>query len=738
MTSISAPASAGDATTGVVAELLEPVLSAFQRQHGGDAGREIVRAARVAAEAHKDQFRRSGEPYVSHPVAVAGITADLGLDEITVVSALLHDSVEDTGITLDDINRQFGPEVAAVVDGVTKLDRLAFDSKEAQQAATIRKMFIAMASDWRVLLIKLADRLHNMRTLAVMPVPKQQRIAQETLDVYAPLAHRLGVQQVKWQLEDLCFATLHPKRYAEIEQMVAARAPERDEYVNKVLDQLRAQLEETGVHCEVSGRSKHLWSIYEKMVVRGKEFDDIFDLVGLRIITTHERDCWAALGVIHALWRPVQGRFKDYINSPKFNLYQSLHTTVIGPGGKPVEIQIRTTEMHAKAEFGIAAHWSYKESASAAELAWMQRISDADTESSDPVSFLESIKADLEQDEVYVFTPKGRVIALSADSTPVDFAYAVHTEIGHRCIGAKVNGRLVPLDSPLASADTVEILTAKSETAGPSRDWMNFVASSRARNKIRQWFSRERREDALESGREALSKELRRESMPIATTLTSAALRSVAESMNLADDEALFVALGEGQVSASSVVQRLLREMRGGEEQFATTVTRSSRTPRSPHRRTAGIWVEGLDDVMVHLARCCTPVPGDQIIGFVTQGRGVSVHRTDCSNAEALGERSTDRVIEVEWDASGEGVFRATLEVLAFDRSRLLADITQTVSEHRLNIVAARTATTADRVSRMTFDIELADPKHLDALINSIRMLDGVFDAYRVLPGARR
>jgi GTP pyrophosphokinase len=394
--------------------------------------------------------------------------------------------------------------------------------------------------------------------------------------------------------------------------------------------------------------------------------------------------------------------------------------------------------MHAKAEYGIAAHWSYKEAASAKELAWMQRITDADTESSDPVRFLESIKADLEQEELYVFTPKGRVIALSADSTPVDFAYAVHTEIGHRCIGAKVNGRLVPLDSRLASADTVEILTAKTENAGPSRDWVNFVGSSRARNKIKQWFSRERRDDALELGREALTKELRRESMPIATTMSSAALSAVAESMNLADDEALFVAIGEGQMSASSVIQRLLREMRGGEEQIASTVTRSSRTPRSPHRRTAGVWVEGLDDVMVHLAKCCTPVPGDQIIGFVTQGRGVSVHRSDCSNAEALSVRSNDRIIEVEWDASGEGVFRATLEVLAFDRSRLLADITQTVSEHRLNIVAARTATTADRVSRMIFDVELADPSHLESLINSIRTLDGVFDAYRVLPGARR
>jgi len=728
--------SGGDATTEVVDELLMPVLDAYRSSRPGESTDLIVAAAHAASAAHEGQLRRSGEPYISHPVTVAGIVAELGLDEPTVAAALLHDAVEDTGLTLEAIEREFGAQVAAVVDGVTKLDRLAFDSKEAQQAATIRKMLIAMASDWRVLLIKLADRLHNMRTVAVMPEVKQRRTAQETLDVYAPLAHRLGVQQVKWQLEDLAFATLHPKRYAEIEQMVAARSPEREALVREIVTLLRDRLGELSIRAEVRGRGKHLWSIYEKMVVRGKEFDEIFDLVGLRVIVDTEQDCWAVLGAIHALWHPVQGRFKDYINTPKFNLYQSLHTTVIGPGGRPVEVQVRTTEMHARAEYGIAAHWSYKEGKdSGGELAWMQRIAEADSELSDPVQFLEALKLDLEQDEVYVFTPKGRVISLTARSTPVDFAYAVHTEIGHHCIGAKVNGRLVPLDTKLASADTVEIFTSKAETAGPSRDWLAFVASSRAKTKIRQWFTRERREDAIEQGRDDLSRELRREAMPIHTTLSSTALTQVATDLNFSDLDALFAAVGEGQISAQSVIQRLTREMRGGvDEQLPTTATRTARAPR---REVSGIYVEGLDDVMIHLARCCTPVPGDEIIGFVTMGRGVSVHRTDCSNAVGLSLASKDRLIEVEWDATTHGVFRATLEVMAFDRSRLLADVTEVVSEHHLNIVAARTATTADRVSRMTFEVELADPSHLESLISSLKRLDGVFDAYRQLPGAR-
>jgi GTP pyrophosphokinase len=720
-------------------DMLEPVLRQFTLRHPDESIEGIVAAAKMAALAHAGQYRRSGEPYVTHPIAVAAIVAGLGLDADTVAAALLHDAVEDTGITLEDVEGSFGPVVARVVDGVTKLDRLQFNSKEAQQAATIRKMLVAMASDWRVLLIKLADRLHNMRTLAVMPEWKQRRTAQETFDVYAPLAHRLGVQQVKWQLEDLAFATLHPKRYAEIEQMVAARAPQREEYLARVLISVRERLGSASLDAEVTGRPKHLWSIYEKMVVRGKEFDDIHDLVGIRVVVASEKDCWAALGAIHAIWPPVQGRFKDYINTPKFNLYQSLHTTVIGLDGKPIEVQVRTHEMHRRAEYGIAAHWGYKEKDDASsDMAWMQRIAEVGEDTNDPVEFLEALKLDLEQDEVYVFTPKGRVIALPARSMPVDFAYAIHTEVGHRCIGARVNGRLVPLDTRLNSADTVEIFTSKSATAGPSRDWLKIVASARARNKIRQWFSRERREDAIEAGREELAKALRREGLPLKSIMGSSALSQVSESMNLLDVDALMAAIGESQISAQSIVQRLARELRGGEpEQLPTTAAKGVRTPRGGRRSAAGVYVEGLDDVMVHLARCCTPVPGDQIIGFVTQGRGVSVHRSDCSNAMSLAQRSQERLIEVEWDSGSEGVFMATLEVQAFDRSRLLADVSRVVSEHHLNIVAARTSTTPDRVSRMAFDVELADPTHLLSLIASLKHLDGVFDAYRLLPGKR-
>jgi GTP diphosphokinase / guanosine-3',5'-bis(diphosphate) 3'-diphosphatase len=730
---------AAHAEPGRLGELLDPVLRTFAARHPEADVTPIVHAASMAAEAHDGQFRKSGEPYVTHPIAVAGIVAELGLDAPSVAAALLHDAVEDTGLTLEVLNAEVGPVVAGIVDGVTKLDRLQFDSKEQQQAATIRKMLLAMASDWRVLLIKLADRLHNMRTLAVMPEWKQRRIATETFDVYAPLAHRLGVQQVRWQLEDLAFATLHPRRYAEIEQMVAVRAPQREEYLARVLVSVRERLGAAGIEAEVTGRPKHLWSIYEKMVVRGKEFDDIHDLVGMRVVVASEKDCWAALGAIHAIWPPVQGRFKDYINTPKFNLYQSLHTTVIGLDGKPIEVQVRTHEMHRRAEYGIAAHWGYKEKEDvSSEMAWMQRISDVDQETTDPLEFLEALKLDLEQDEVYVFTPKGKVIALPARSTPVDFAYAIHTEVGHRCIGARVNGRLVPLDTRLASADTIEIFTSKSQTAAPSRDWLDIVASSRARNKIRQWFSRERREDAIETGREELAKALRREGMPLHKVMASSALAQVATAMNLADTDALFASIGEHQVSAQSVVQRLARELRPGEpEQLPTTATLTAGRTRRSRLAAAGLYVEGLDDVMVHLARCCTPVPGDQILGFVTQGRGVSVHRADCSNAMALSRRSQERLIEVEWDRGVEGVFLATVEVLAFDRERLLADVSRVVSEHHLNIVAANTVTTPDRVSRMSFEVELADPTHLHSVVASLKHLDGVFDAYRLLPGKK-
>ncbi len=812
---------------------VDRVIEAFHLRHPGEDVSLIVRAAETAAEAHAGQFRRSGEAYITHPIAVAGVVADLGLDAQTVAAALLHDAVEDTGVTTEVIARDFGEAVALIVEGVTKLDRLQFDSKEAQQAATIRKMLVAMANDWRVLIIKLADRLHNMRTLSVMPEWKQRRIAQETLDVYAPLAHRLGIQEVKWQLEDLAFVTLHPKRYREIEQMVASRAPMRNEYVARVLVAVRERIADSGIAAEVTGRPKHLWSIYEKMVVRGKEFDDLFDLVGIRVIVDTEKDCWAALGAIHAIWPPVQGRFKDYINSPKFNLYQSLHTTVIGLDGKPIEVQVRTHEMHRRAEYGIAAHWGYKEgatlgdtvadravralereskgiksrgvrnraskgggegaaeegrrlrgfrggrgqrgvreagsppvpgvtdaqraemverdrraerlalaketSSTTAEIEWMQRIVDFQNETTDPIEFLEALKLDLEQDEVYVFTPKGKVISLTANSTPVDFAYAIHTEVGHRCIGAKVNGRLVPLDTRLSSADTVEIFTSKAPGAGPSRDWLQIVASSRARAKIRQWFSKERREDARELGREELVKELRREGLPVQKLSSDRALIELAAAMHYADLDAMHAAIGDNRLSARAVAQRLLRNLRGGayEEQLPVTARDHAVGPRPGRATSVGVYVEGLDDLMVRLSKCCTPVPGDEIIGFVTRGRGVSVHRADCSNAASLASRSRERLIAVEWDHRSSGVFVATIEVTAIDRSSLLADVTTVVSEHHLNIVGANTQTNADRISRMRFDVELADPAHLDSVLHQIRHLDAVYDAYRILPGQK-
>ncbi len=736
------------ARPGKPGDLLEGVLAAYKAKlpsAGSTDLKFITRAGRAAASAHEGQVRLSGEPFITHPIAVAKIVADLGLDARSVVAALLHDAVEDTRMTLSEVSKDFGPEVAAIVDGVSKLDWLQFVSREAQLAATVRKMLVAMANDWRVLVIKLADRLHNMRTISVMPEWKQRRTAQDTLDIYAPLAHRLGIQELKWQLEDLAFATLHPKRYSEIEQMVATRAPERDKYLERVLDAVRERLAESGIDAELTGRPKHLWSIYEKMVVREKEFAEINDLVGIRVIVDSEKDCWAAVGSIHAIWSPVHGRFMDYINSPTYNLYQSLHTTVVGLDGEPIEVQIRTNEMHRRAEYGIAAHWGYKEKekgkgagVTTAEMEWLQRIVDWQSETIDPLEFLQSLKLDLEEDEVYVFTPKGKVIALAAGSTPIDFAYAIHTEVGHRCIGAKVNGRLVPLDTKLQSADTVEIVSSKVPSAGPSRDWLQIVASPRARNKIRQWFSRERREDAIETGREELTKALRREGLPLQKLAASNALVQLAREMKYADVDALNAAIGDGHLSGRSVAQRLARELRGGdfEEQLPTTVS-PGLTTRARRRPTTGVYVEGLDDVMVRLSRCCTPVPGDQIVGFVTRGRGVSVHRSDCANAAVLATGENERLIEVEWDREGATVFVAAIEVLAFDRSRLLADVTRVVSEHHLNIVSSSSHTAPDRVSRMRFEVELADPGHLESVVSSLKHLDGVFDAFRTLPGRK-
>jgi GTP diphosphokinase / guanosine-3',5'-bis(diphosphate) 3'-diphosphatase len=718
-------------------EELSPLLAAFRQRHPKAPTAMVMRAYEVAAQAHGSQRRSSGEAYINHPISVARIVAEIGLDEVSVAAALLHDAVEDTEITVADVDRGFGPQVAAIVDGVTKLERIHFDSKEAQQAATMRKMLVAMARDLRVLIIKLADRLHNMRTLAGMPPDKQHRIAQETLDIYAPLAHRLGMQEIKQQLEDLAFAALYAKRYAELDHLLSSRTPEREVYLARAVADVRQRLVELRIDAEVTGRGKNLWSIYEKMVQKGKEFDEIFDLVAIRVIVDSVKDCYAALGCIHGQWRPVVGRFKDYIAMPKFNLYQSLHTTVIGPEGKAVEVQIRTKEMHQRAEWGVAAHWAYKDGTSSQDIDWLNRIIDWQEETNDPNHFMENLKTDLIQDEVFVFTPKGRVVTLPIDGTPVDFAYAIHTEVGHACIGARVNGRLVPLDSRLHSGDTCEVFTSKVHGAAPTRDWLNFVASPRARNKIRQWFSRERREDMLEQGREDLQRELRRESLPQHRVFGSELIKEEAAHANYVDEDALLIAIGEHRVSARAVAQRIAKAFKGGDDnepQLAVSVLQ----PRSlrRNRQGASIHVEGLDDVLVRLSKCCTPVPGDDILGFVTRGRGVSVHRADCANAVSLAAGQAARLIDVEWDGDSAGaVFRVSVEVVALDRSRLLRDVANAMSDHHVNIVSCSTHTGNDRVAKMRFEFEMADPNHLEAVLRTIKTIDAVYDAYRVVPG---
>jgi len=718
-------------------EELAPLLSSFRKRHPKGSVAVINKAYELARVAHISQMRSSGEAYINHPMAVARIVADIGLDDISVAAALLHDAVEDTEITLEDVQREFGDEVTMLVDGVTKLERLQFDSREAQQAATMRKMLVAMARDMRVLIIKLADRLHNMRTLAGVPLDKQQRVAQETLDIYAPLAHRLGMQEMKQQLEDLAFAALYPKRFAELDNLVATRTPERDIYLAKSIAEVQSRLREVNIVGNVTGRGKHLWSIYEKMVRKDNDFDDIFDLVAIRIIVDNVRDCYGALGCIHGKWRPVVGRFKDYIAMPKFNLYQSLHTTVIGPGGKPLEVQIRTKEMHERAEWGVAAHFSYKEDGDSSDVDWLNRIVDWQSDLSDPNEFMADLKSDLEQEEVFVFTPKGRVITLPINSTPVDFAYAVHTEVGHSCIGARVNGRLVSLDSTLVSGDSCEIFTSKVQDAGPSRDWLGFVQSSRARNKIKNWFTREQREDMVDTGRDELTAELRREGLPVQRIWTSDAFLQEMLALNMEDVEELFAAIGEHHVSARGFAQRIGRAMRreGSDEQLALPM-RVDR-PGDDRRGSTGIHVDGLEDVLVRLSRCCTPVPGGDILGFVTKGRGVSVHRTDCANAVSLVEDEPTRMIDVEWSRTTPGtLFTAGVEVVALDRSRLLRDVANALSEQYVNIVSCNTHTGSDRVAKMRFEFELADPNHLEAVLRVIKSIDAVYDAYRIVPSS--
>ncbi|MFJ2189350.1 RelA/SpoT family protein [Kitasatospora sp. NPDC087861] len=750
----------GGQRTSVLNPVLEPLFRSIRANDPkADPAllRDIERAYAVAEKWHRGQKRKSGDPYITHPLAVATILAELGMDAPTLMAGLLHDTVEDTDYGLETLRKDFGDSVALLVDGVTKLDRVKFG--EAAQAETVRKMVVAMAKDPRVLVIKLADRLHNMRTMRYLKREKQEKKARETLEIYAPLAHRLGMNTIKWELEDLAFAILYPKMYDEIVRLVAERAPKRDEYLATVIDQVQGDLRGARITASVTGRPKHYYSVYQKMIVRGRDFAEIYDLVGIRVLVDTVRDCYAALGTIHARWNPVPGRFKDYIAMPKFNMYQSLHTTVIGPGGKPVELQIRTFDMHRRAEYGIAAHWKYKQRAVAGaskvrtdtptqvrkddkagavnEMAWLRQLLDWQKETADPGEFLESLRFDLASNEVFVFTPKGDVIALPAGATPVDFAFAVHTEVGYRTIGARVNGRLVPLESTLENGDTVEVFTSKAENAGPSRDWLGFVKSPRARNKIRAWFSKERREEAIEHGKEAIVRAMRKQGLPIQRILTGDSLVTLAHEMRYPDISSLYAAIGEGHVAAQNIVQKLVQALGGEEgatEDLAETATPTHDNRRAVRRRAKGdpgVIVKGVEDVWVKLSRCCTPVPGDPIVGFVTRGNGVSVHRADCVNVESLSQQP-ERMIDVEWAATQSSVFLVAIQVEALDRSRLLSDVTRVLSDQHVNILSAAVQTSRDRVAMSRFTFEMGDPKHLGHVLKAVRGVEGVYDVYRV------
>ncbi|MEQ6138442.1 bifunctional (p)ppGpp synthetase/guanosine-3',5'-bis(diphosphate) 3'-pyrophosphohydrolase [Bifidobacterium breve] len=738
---------------------LEPIKQVCRAHHPDENLSILDRAYRRAVIQHSAQRRKSGEPYIIHPLAVSQILADLGMGPIVVAAGLLHDTVEDTDYTLDQCRAEFGDTVAGLVDGVTKLSQL--EVGDSAQAETIRKLVVAMSRDVRTLVVKLADRVHNARTWRYVKTTSAQRKARETLDVYAPLANRLGMNAIKTELEELSFKVLYPKIYNEIVVLVARRAGQRDVYLKQILAEINEDLDEQNIKAYVTGRPKDYFSIYQKMIVRGHDFANIYDLVGVRIIVDTIQDCYAALGAVHARWNPVPGRFKDYIAMPKLNMYQSLHTTVVGPGGKPVEIQIRTWDMHRRAEFGIAAHWKYKENGQAGRalsspdksdrkrdvnnqelseadnLKWIQQLADWTSETPDSNEFLGSLKEDLGSSEVYVFTPKGKIVSLPAHATPVDFAYAVHTEVGHRTMGARVNGRLVPLDTTLDNGDTVEILTSKSDTAGPSRDWLSFVKSPKARNKIRQWFSKERRTEAIEEGRDELTRAMRKRNLPVNALLTTEALIGVADDLNFPNADAVFAAIGDGQISTQNVISHLVKDAGADEvdEEVEQEALPLKPVERKSSSSSTGVSVKGVGDVWVKLARCCMPVPGDQIIGFITRNQGVSVHRTDCQNMIDLKNKQPERVVEVEW-TSTKGLFMVKIQVEALDRRNLLSDVTRVLSDHGVNIISGTIATGSDRVATSQFSFEMADPQHLNTLLAAVRKIDGVFDVYR-LTGAK-
>ncbi len=733
-------------------EMLGDLLAVVE-EHAGESqehriDRELLeRAFAFSCRRHADQRRRSGEGFITHPVDVTKICAGLRLDTATLCAALLHDTVEDTSASLEEVREEFGEEVATLVDGVTKFTGITFQSRDERQAENYRKMMVAMARDIRVILIKLADRLHNMRTLSAMPKQKQHDKARETLEIFGPLAHRLGIHAIKWELEDLAFATLHPRKYREIRSLVDQQREEREGYVERAGHYLHQELAALGIEAQISGRAKHFYSIYQKMTRKGREFNEIYDLTAMRVTVESVKDCYGAIGVIHSLWKPLPGRFKDFVAMPKFNMYQALHTTVIGPEGQPLEIQIRTREMHETAEYGIAAHWSYKDGSAGGEVSgsrgegsgsrWLEHLLDWQKDVENPEEFVATLKEGLFEHEVFVFTPKGEVKSLAAGATPLDFAYEVHTDVGHRCVGAKVNGKIVPLHYELSSGDICEVLTSKKER-GPSRDWLALAKTTRAQSKIRAWFKRERREDSERRGRDTLQESLRRQGLPAQRLAGSPLLADVIREMGFKKADDFYIALGQAKISAKVVTNKLMQRLKQGEsavedrDPAERVATRTEATRSTTASSRYGISVDGLDDVMVRLARCCSPVPGDPIVGYISLGKGITIHHDQCANARAL-KRNPERFTRVSWEGEGETSFRAEVEVHAWDRTRLLEDLSRSLSESGVNIVGA-TCSTSDPMVRNRFVVEVGDTQALKACVQRLRNIDSVFDAYRITP----
>jgi guanosine-3',5'-bis(diphosphate) 3'-pyrophosphohydrolase len=739
------------ATTVELNEFERSLLSdlfAVIEEHAGDAVDQIdrgmiERAFLFACERHADQRRQSGEDFIVHPVGVAKICAGMRLDTATLCAALLHDTVEDTSASLVEVRDVFGEEIANLVDGVTKLTGITFQSRDDRQAENYRKMIVAMSSDIRVILIKLADRLHNMRTIGAMSKQKQQEKAKETLEIFSPLAHRLGIHALKWELEDLAFATLHPRKFKEIKGLVNQQRTEREGYVSRAGTYLHKELEAVGIDAQISGRAKHFYSIYSKMTKKGREFNEIYDLTAMRVLVDSVKDCYGAIGVIHSLWKPLPGRFKDFVAMPKFNMYQALHTTVIGPEGRPLEIQIRTRHMHETAEYGIAAHWLYKDKGydSGGQAQWLESLLDWQKDLKDPQEFVEGLKVDLFEDEVFVFTPKGEVKSLAAGATPLDFAYEIHTDVGHRCVGAKVNGKIVPLHYELQSGDICEVLTSKKER-GPSRDWLALAKTTRAQSKIRAWFKRERREDSERTGREILHENLKRQGLPSQKITGSPLLADVIREMGFKKGDEFYIALGQAKISATVVVNKLMQRLKQGEaaieprsavEELVADKKKEQAKPTAASS-TYGIKVQGIDDVMLRLAKCCRPVPGDDIVGYISLGKGITIHREDCSNARAL-MKNPERFTKVSWEGEGAQSFRVELQVDGWDRTRLLEDLSRTFAESGVNILEAR-CTVVHPMVKNRFVVEVGDTGALKACIQRLRNIDSVFDAYRITPNS--